>query len=276
MTASTEATREGRLRGKRVLVTGAGAGIGRACALAFAREAAFVAVSDLDIEAARQTAAGIAADSTALALDVTRADSVAEAVRVLSRTAGGIDAVMHCAADVKVINGADRRLTELDEDVWQRMINLHLTGAFLVCKHVGKQMIGQGRGGSILLCGTVDALLGVAGLDSYTAAKGGVHAMARSFAAGIAAERVRVNVICPSFVETETQRQWLAKPSARRLIDGLHMLDVPQPEDIAALAVYLVSDESRAVTGASFPVDAGYSAFKARVDVMAAMSPEDA
>jgi NAD(P)-dependent dehydrogenase (short-subunit alcohol dehydrogenase family) len=131
-------------------------------------------------------------------------------------------------------------------------------------------MIAQGRG-SIVLTATTDALIGCAGLDSYTAAKGGVVALTRSFAAGIARDGVRVNAICPSFVSSEPQRGWLADEGSRSAIDSLHLLAVPSPEQIAPLAVYLASDESDAVTGAVIPIDSGYTAFKADLDVVGAM-----
>ena len=107
-----------------------------------------------------------------------------------------------------------RRLTEMDDAVWQRMIDLVLTGTFHVCKHVGRQMLRQRRG-SIILTATTDALIGVAGLDAYTAAKGGVVALTRSFAAGMAPDGVRVNAVCPAFVATEPQMMWLDDPAAR-------------------------------------------------------------
>jgi NAD(P)-dependent dehydrogenase (short-subunit alcohol dehydrogenase family) len=150
------------------------------------------------------------------------------------------------------------------------MIDIHLTGTFLVLKHVGRQMIAQ-RSGSIIVSSTVDALVGCAGLDSYTAAKGGVTSMVRSFAAGIGQDGVRVNAIAPSFVSTEPQRVWLDDADASATIARLHILPVPTPEQIAPFVVYLASDESAAVTGTVFPVDAGYLAFKAQVDVMGTM-----
>ena len=121
---------------------------------------------------------------------------------------GRLDALYHCAADVHFVNTKDTRLTELDDDVWRRMIDVHLTGTFLVLKHVGRQMLAQ-RSGSIIVSSTVDALVGCAGLDSYTAAKGGVTSMVRSFAAGVGRDGVRVNAIAPSFVSTEPQMVWL-------------------------------------------------------------------
>ena len=128
-------------------------------------------------------------------------------------------------------------------------------------------MIAQ-RSGSIIVSSTVDALVGCAGLDSYTAAKGGVTSMVRSFAAGAGRDGVRVNAIAPSFVSTEPQRAWLDDAQARSTIASLHILPIPTPEQIAPLVVYLASDESDAVTGTIVPVDAGYTAFKTRADVM--------
>jgi len=115
------------------------------------------------------------------------------------------------------------------------------------------------------------ALVGCAGLDSYTAAKGGVTSLVRSFAAGVGRDGVRVNAIAPSFVSTEPQRVWLDDDKALSTIQSLHILPVPTPEQIAPFVVYLASDESVAVTGTVFPIDAGYMAFKAQVDVMGTM-----
>jgi NAD(P)-dependent dehydrogenase (short-subunit alcohol dehydrogenase family) len=131
-------------------------------------------------------------------------------------------------------------------------------------------MIAQ-RSGSIIVSSTVDALVGCAGLDSYTAAKGGVTSMVRSFAAGVGRDGVRVNAIAPSFVSTEPQKVWLDDAEASATIARLHILPVPTPEQIAPFVVYLASDESSAVTGTVFPVDAGYMAFKAQFDVMGTM-----
>ena len=117
-------------------------------------------------------------------------------------------------------------------------------------------------------CGKSTLLRMIAGLDSYTAAKGGVTSMVRSFAAGVGRDGVRVNAIAPSFVSTEPQMVWLDDDQARATIASLHILPIPTPEQIAPFVVYLASDESATVTGGVFPIDAGYMAFKAQVDVM--------
>jgi NAD(P)-dependent dehydrogenase (short-subunit alcohol dehydrogenase family) len=256
-----------RLGGKVALVVGGGSGMGRAGAAALAAEGARVVVADIALDRAEAVASAVGDNAVAMHVDVTSAELVAQLVAATVDRFGRLDVLYHCAADVHFVNTQDRRLTELDDAVWARMIDIHLTGTFHVLKHAGRQMVEQ-RSGSIIVSSTVDALVGCAGLDSYTAAKGGVTALVRSFAAGIGRDGVRVNAIAPSFVSTEPQRVWLDDERAFATIQSLHILPVPTPEQIAPMVVYLASDESAAVTGAVFPVDAGYTAFKAQVDVM--------
>lgn len=262
-----------RLEGKVALVVGGGSGMGRAGATAMAAEGARVVVSDIALDRAEAVASAIAetgGTAAAMRIDVTSPELVELVVADTVARYGRIDAVYHCAADVHFVNTEDRRLTELADDIWQRIVNVHLTGTFLVLKHVGRQMIAQ-RSGSIIVSSTVDALVGCAGLDAYTAAKGGVTSMVRSFAAGVGRDGVRVNAIAPSFVSTEPQLVWLDDEQAHATIASLHILPIPTPEQIAPFVVFLASDESAAVTGTVVPVDAGYMAFKAQVDVMGTM-----
>jgi NAD(P)-dependent dehydrogenase (short-subunit alcohol dehydrogenase family) len=263
----------GRLNGKVALVVGGGSGMGRAGSVAMASEGASVVVSDIVLDKARAVAASITDQGgTALGMpvDVVDPDQVRHVVGETVKRYGKVDVLYHCAADVHFVNTQDRRLTELEKSVWDRMIAVHLTGTYHVLKLVGRQMLAQ-QSGSIILSSTVDALVGCAGLDSYTAAKGGVTALVRSFAAGVGADGIRVNAIAPSFVSTEPQTVWLDDETAARTIQRLHILPVPTPEQIAPFVVYLASDESSAVTGVTFPIDAGYMAFKAQIDVMGTM-----
>jgi NAD(P)-dependent dehydrogenase (short-subunit alcohol dehydrogenase family) len=263
----------GRLDGKTALVTGGASGMGRAGATAFAREGASVVLADINEARAAIVADAITAEggrAVALPFDVTSSSSVESLVAASVAELGRIDILYHCAVDVHFVNYEDRRLTELEDEVWDHMIQLCLTGAFYLCKHVGRQMLKQ-QSGSIILSATTDALIGCAGLDSYTAAKGGVVSLTRSFAAGVAADGIRVNALCPAFVATEPQMDWLDIGESRAAIESLHLLPLPEPEDIAPFAVFLASDESRSVTGGIFPVDSGYMAFKAHVDTMGAM-----
>jgi NAD(P)-dependent dehydrogenase (short-subunit alcohol dehydrogenase family) len=233
---------------------------------------------DVNGQRAQAVADGIVAgggQAFAAVADVSSSQQVQRAVDETLSRAGRVDVLYHCAADVRFINNQDRRLTELDEAVWDRMIAVHLTGCFLICKYVGRAMLAQ-RSGSIILSGTTDALIGVAGLDSYTAAKGGVISMTRSLAAGLGGDGIRVNAICPSFVSSESQMEWMGDPERAAALEPLHLLPVATPEQIAPLAVYLASDESAVVTGGIFPIDSGYMAFKAHVDVMGAMRTDPA
>ena len=263
----------GRLTDKVAIVTGAGSGIGRAGAQAFAREGAHVIVADIVGERAALIADGInAAGGSAVAatVDISSSEHVQHLVSAAVERFGRIDILYHCAADVKFVNTQDRRLTELPEEVWDRMIAIHLRGTFLVCKYIGRVMITQ-KSGSIILTATTDALIGCAGLDSYTAAKGGVVSMTRSLAAGLAPDGIRVNAICPGFVASEPQMEWMADHSKAAALEPIHLLPIATPEQIAPFAVYLASDESAITTGGIFPIDSGYMAFKANIDIMNVM-----
>jgi NAD(P)-dependent dehydrogenase (short-subunit alcohol dehydrogenase family) len=267
----------GRLAGLVVAVTGGGSGIGRAGAVACGAAGARVLVTDIDAGRAETVATSIreaGGEAASLAVDVTDRAQVAAMVEAAVERWGSLDGLFQCAVDVAFVNNRDARLTDLDDEVWERMLDVVLTGTYNCCKAVGRQMIAQGSG-SIVLTATDDALIGCAGLDAYTAAKGGVVAVTRSFAAGVARDGVRVNSICPSFVSSEPQRDWLDDDASRRSVDALHLLPIPTPEDIAPLVVYLLAEESRSMTGAVLPIDSGYMAFKANLDIVGAMRVGD-
>jgi NAD(P)-dependent dehydrogenase (short-subunit alcohol dehydrogenase family) len=253
--------------------------MGRTGATLMAAEGARVIVADVDAAGGEVVAGAIVAgggEAQAVPVDVRDVASVQGLVAATLTRFGRIDVLYHNAVDARFVNEQDRRLTELPEDTWHQIVDLVLTGTFHCCKFVGQQMLAQ-HSGSIILTATVDALIGCAGLDAYTAAKGGVVALTRSFAAGMAKDGVRVNAICPGFVATEPQLAWLADPGARATMDAIHLLPVAQPEQIAPFAVYLASDEAAVVTGGVFPIDSGYMAFKANLEVMGAMrTPKEA
>lgn len=264
----------GRVEGKVAVVTGGGSGMGRAGATLLGAEGAKVVVADIDGDKGRRVTELIVknkGEATFIQADVLRTESVRAMVEQTISTYGRIDVLYHNAIDVRFVNEQDRRLTELPEETWNRMIDLVLGGTYRCCKFVGQRMIAQ-KSGSIILTATTDALIGCAGLDSYTAAKGGVVALTRSFAAGVGKDGVRVNAICPSFVSTEPQLDWLKKPGSQAVMEALHLLPIQTPEQIAPFVVFLASDESAAVTGGIFPIDSGYMAFKANIDIMGAVS----
>jgi NAD(P)-dependent dehydrogenase (short-subunit alcohol dehydrogenase family) len=249
------------LDGKIIIVTGAASGIGRAGAHVFAAAGAAVVVADIDGERGRKVAEEIGGGALFLRVDVRDTRDVQAMVAGTIDKCGRIDGLFHNAMNVPLINRGDRRATELPEETWHEIIGLVLTGTFYCCKYVGRQMLRQGSG-SIILTATTDALIGQAGIDGYTAAKGGVVAMTRSLAAGLSPEGVRVNAICPGFVETPHQAPFMDDPVERRKIEELHLMGILQPDDIAEFAAFLASDKAKRVTGGVFPVDSGYTAFK--------------
>lgn len=256
----------GLLDGKVILVVGGGSGIGRAGAVLAGAEGATVVVADLDFAAAQAAAAAAGPAAGAAVVDVRDSASVQAMVARCLADHGRIDGLFHTAMSVPLVNREDRRITELPEAVWDAIIGLGLTGAFLVTKHVARAMQRQASG-AIVLTATVDALIGQAGLDAYTAAKGGVVAMTRSVAAGLAGDGIRVNAICPGFVDTPHQRAFLDRPEDRARIEALHLLPVASAAEVAELAVFLLSERARAMTGGVHVVDGGYTAFKGGLDL---------
>jgi NAD(P)-dependent dehydrogenase (short-subunit alcohol dehydrogenase family) len=248
--------------------------MGRAGSVLLAAEGAKVVVADINPASGERVSRSITeSGNTAVfvPVDVCSSKSVQDLAAAALKQFGRIDILYHNAVDARFVNEQDRRLTELPEETWTRIIDLVLTGTYRCCKYIGQHMVTQ-RSGSIILTSTVDALIGCAGLDSYTAAKGGIVAVTRSLAAGLAKDGVRVNAVCPGFVLTEPQLDWIERPEAQAMMNALHLMPVATPEQIAPFIIYLASDESAVVTGGVFPIDSGYMAFKANIDLMGAAS----
>jgi NAD(P)-dependent dehydrogenase (short-subunit alcohol dehydrogenase family) len=246
------------------LITGAASGIGKAAARLFAREGARVLIADLDEANGRAVAAEITAAggiAQFVPTDVSQAADAARAVATAVRAWGRLDILYNNAAPTRLCNERDRAVHELDEAVWDTMIDVALKGVFLMSKHALPVMMAQKRG-VILNTATVDALLAEPGIDSYTAAKGGVIALTRSMALNYAAHGIRVNAISPGYVITECQQDWYQNPAARAAAEGLHLTRLGRPEDIAELALFLASDRAEFMTGSNLVIDGGFTAFK--------------
>ncbi len=257
------------LENKYILVTGGAQGIGEAAGRVFAREGASVILTDIAtdrVEAHAEAIRRSGGEAMALHLDVTDPGSVTDAVEKTVERYGRIDGVFHNAMSAAYVNNNDTIVTELSDEVWHHIIGLTLTGTFNVMRAVGREMLKQGAG-SMVFTATVDALIAQAGVDAYSAAKGGVISLARSAAAGLSPEGIRINTICPGFVTTPDQASFLEDPVQRKEIDKMHLMDIAAPEDIADYAAFLLSDRARCVTGATHMVDSGYSAFKGKMDV---------
>ena len=257
------------LENKSILVTGSAQGIGEAGGRVFAQEGAAVVLTDIAADRVAARAEAIrksGGEAIALHLDVTDPGSVAQAVEKTVQQYGRIDGVFHNAMSAAYVNNNDTIVTELSDEVWHHIVGLTLTGTFNVMRAVGCEMLKQGAG-SMVLTATVDALIAQAGIDAYSAAKGGVVSLARSAAAGLSPQGIRINAICPGFVTTPDQASFLGDPVQRKEIDKMHLMDIAAPEDIADYAAFLLSNKARCVTGATHMVDSGYSAFKGKMDI---------
>ena len=248
----------GRLDGKVAVITGAGGGMGREAAILFAEEGAQVCAADIDGAAAEQTAAG-AGDTLAVQVDVADAASVRAMYEAVAERFGGIDVLYNNAG---ISPPEDDSILATDEDAWDRVQAVNTKGVYLCCKHGIPYLLERG-GGSVINVASFVALVGAATSQiSYTASKGAVLSMSRELGVQFARQGVRVNALCPGPVETPLLlRIFGDDPAAyeRRRIH-LPMGRLAKPREIVNAALFLASDESSYVNGATFLVDGGLTA----------------
>jgi len=250
----------GRLEDRVALVTGSASGIGAACALRFAREGAILAGFDLRraAEGDWAEAARTAPEALHFEGDVRREDDLAAAVEALRRRFGRIDVLVNSAG---VAGGGPVHAIELEE--WRRVIDVNLGGTFLACRRVLPLMLERGRG-SIVNVASVEGLEGFEGGSAYNASKGAVLLLTRNMAIDYARRGIRVNAVCPGFVETPMSRALLEEPALAETRDRIreaHQLGrFGRAEEIAQAVLFLASDEASFVTGHPLVVDGGYSA----------------
>jgi NAD(P)-dependent dehydrogenase (short-subunit alcohol dehydrogenase family) len=248
----------GRLDGKVCVITGAGGGMGAEAARVFADEGAQVVVADVDEEAAAGVAESIG-QRFAVQVDVADEASVEAMYRVAAEELGGIDVLYNNAG---ISPPDDASILETELDAWERVQAVNARGVFLCCKHGIPYLLERG-GGSVINVASFVALVGAATSQiSYTASKGAVLSLSRELAVQFARQGIRVNALCPGPVETPLLlRIWGDDPAAaqRRLVH-LPMGRLARPREVVNAALFLASDESSYVTGATFLVDGGLTA----------------
>jgi NAD(P)-dependent dehydrogenase (short-subunit alcohol dehydrogenase family) len=250
----------GRLSGKRAVVTGAASGIGRASALLFAREGARVLAVDraseiaATVEAIRReggTAEGMTADTG----DEAQVESIVERCTLAF---GGIEVFFANAG----ISGGLVPLFEQTVELWNEILRVNLVGSFLAVKHAGRRMVEQ-KSGSIVCTASVAGLRANAGGNPYSASKAGVVSLVQTAANSFLGTGVRVNTICPGLIETGMTKPIFDGARARGSEDKIGQLNPLQragrPEEIAAMALFLASDDASYVNGQAFAVDGGLS-----------------
>ena len=261
----------GRLDGKVAFITGAGAGIAKASALAFCREGAKVAIIELNAEtgrAAERDVRAVGGDALFIETDVTQDDSVRRAVDAAVAKFGQLNVIMNCAGGSLE---EDVPVHQMDLKVWHHTINLNLLHPFLTCRHGIPHLI-QAGGGSIV---NVTSHLGLMGSvkPAYAATKGGIISFTKTLAAQYVQHNIRANALAPGSIRTERQikryenKDYLLaeKPGpaarARMLAQKLYPYSKGDPGDIAEIAVFLASDESRMITGTTIAADGGRSSY---------------
>ena len=251
-----------RLENKVALITGAASGMGRAAAVEFARAGARVAMSDVNQEGLVETAQ-LVGDAGGVSISITGsvADS-GDVARMVGRTVdafGALD-ILYSNAAIYLPNRGDAPVVDLDEEVWQRVIDVNLKGVYLCAKHAIPAMI-RGGGGSIINVSSLAGTRGSRQSHAYAMAKGGVISLTQSLAVTYGPQGIRANAIAPGAIDTPMVRGagTLDEAAVRAMMAHLPLGRVGLAEEVARVALFLASDDSAYVTGTVQIVDGGFS-----------------
>lgn len=249
-----------RLEGKRAVVTGAAQGIGRAIALGLAAAGADVAVLDIDLEGAEQTAEDIrdlGRRSTSLRCDVTSWEQIEMSVDIACESLGGPIGI--AVANAGGSQGQSRWFLDLEPRDWHEMVDRNLTGAFHTGLAYGRHLASHDGGVMIFVSSQLGEVVRP-GLAHYCAAKGGVRQLVRAMAADLASEKIRVNALAPGPTLTPGNQELFSRSDVREQNERMiPMGRLAEPEEMAGAAVFLASDSASYVTGATLLVDGGYT-----------------
>ena len=247
------------LQGKVSLVTGASSGIGRAIALAYAREGAKVVVSDVNVAGAEETVSLVrqqGGDAIFVPADVSRAEDCQRLVERTLAHYGRLDAACNNAG----IGGELGPTADYADEAWQQVIGVNLSGVFYCMKHQIPAMLRSG-GGAIVNMASILGQVGFAGAPAYVAAKHGVVGLTKTAALEYGAQGLRINAVGPAFIHTPMIAGLESDPATQQQLVSLHAVGrLGQPEEVAELVVWLSSDRASFVTGAYYAVDGGYLA----------------
>ncbi len=255
-----------RLKDKVALITGAGSGIGRDTAILFAEEGAAIVAADLTGDSVRQTVDTIVSSGgSALALtgDVTVSADAEKMVASAVESFGKLDLLVNSA-------GLTSRHSSLEsaspEEAWERVIEVNLKGTYMVSWYAVPAMESAG-GGSIINLASIMGLVGYpvgigGGFNPYPPSKGGVVQFTKTLAVDSARKNIRVNCLCPGFIETNLTSGLTSDPEMLEKLNSLHPMGrLGQPREVANVALYLASDDAKHVTGAALTIDGGYTAW---------------
>ena len=255
-----------RLKDKITVITGAAAGIGLACAQRFAAEGARVVLADIDGDrgaAAAEAIAGTGAEARFVPCDVGDKAQVDAAIAEAVAAYGGLDCAI---ANAGIVHACD--FLELAEEDFDRVIRVNLKGVFLTGQAAARQMVAQGRGGTIINMSSVNAVMAIPAITPYVAAKGGVNQLTKVMALALVDHGIRVNAIGPGSIMTEVFKSVATdKAAMNKILSRTPMGRVGEPEEIASVALFLASEDSSYITGQTIYPDGGRLALNYTVPV---------